>query len=202
MMYLGVDKSYPETDHHTIVFATDYKRNLEDISHRRVASEDVSVYIRNSVITDPSTAPAGHSALYILVPTPNNLSGIDWEEEKWNYRARVLRLLAQRTQFNDLEGHIVQELMITPDDWERKQSVYKGATFNMGHNWTQMLYLRPHNKFEEIDHCYLVGGGTHPGSGLPTIFESARISTNLICDRYKVPYRPATPYRDLALSSA
>jgi len=26
----------------------------------------------------------------------------------------------------------------------------------------------------------LVGGGTHPGSGLPTIFESARISTSMI----------------------
>jgi phytoene desaturase len=25
----------------------------------------------------------------------------------------------------------------------------------------------------------LVGGGTHPGSGLPTIYESARISFNL-----------------------
>lgn len=202
MMYLGVDRTYPETDHHTIVFANDYKRNLEDISHRRVASEDVSVYVRNSVVTDASTAPAGHSALYILVPTPNNLSGIDWEKEKWKYRDRVFRILAERTPFHDLESHIVEQLMITPADWEHKQSVYQGATFNMGHNWTQMLYLRPHNKFEEVDHCYLVGGGTHPGSGLPTIFESARIAANLICDQYKVPYRSATPFRELSLHSA
>jgi phytoene desaturase len=27
---------------------------------------------------------------------------------------------------------------------------------------------------------YLVGGGTHPGSGLPVIFESARISSRLL----------------------
>jgi phytoene desaturase len=202
MMYLGVDRTYPATEHHTIVFASDYQKNLEDISHRHVASEDVSVYIRNSVITDPSSAPAGHSALYILVPTPNNLSGIDWEQEKWKYRERVFRILAERTPYNDLEEHIVEEMMVTPADWEHKQSVYQGATFNMAHNWTQMLYLRPHNKFEEIDNCYLVGGGTHPGSGLPTIFESARISANLICDQYKVPYRSPKPYSDLVLNPA
>jgi len=198
MMYLGVDRTYPDTDHHTIVFANDYQRNLEDISHRKVASDDVSVYIRNSVVTDPSSAPAGHSALYILVPTPNNLSGIDWEIEKWKYRERVFRILAKQTPFKDLEQHIVEEMMVTPADWEGKVSVYQGATFNMAHNWTQMLYLRPHNKFEEVDHCYLVGGGTHPGSGLPTIFESARISANLICDQYKVPYPSAKPFQDFA----
>jgi len=195
MMYLGVKKHYEGTDHHTIVFANDYRRNLEDITDRRICSEDVSVYMRNSVVTDPSTAPAGHSSLYILVPTPNNLSSINWDEEKWSYREKVLRLLKERTAFHDLEDNIVEEMLITPTDWQNKQSVYLGATFNMGHNWTQMLYLRPHNKFEEIEHCFLVGGGTHPGSGLPTIFESARISANLICEQYKVPYRPAAPYR-------
>ena len=38
----------------------------------------------------------------------------------------------------------------------------------------------PHNRFEEVEGVYLVGGGTHPGSGLPTIFESAKISVGLI----------------------
>lgn len=201
MMYLGVDKTFPEADHHTIVFARDYHRNLEDISRRRVASEDISVYIRNSAVTDSTTAPVGHASLYILVPVPNNMSGIDWEQEKWRYRERVFRLLKERTAFNDLEQHIVEEVMITPSDWENKQSVYRGATFNMGHNWMQMLYLRPHNKFEEVDNCYLVGGGTHPGSGLPTIFESARIAANLISDRHKVPYHVASPYRNSAMTS-
>jgi phytoene desaturase len=29
---------------------------------------------------------------------------------------------------------------------------------------------------------YLVGGGTHPGSGLPVIFESARITSRLMLE--------------------
>ena len=197
MMYLGLNRTFPGTEHHTILFARDYKKNLEDISHRRVASEDVSVYVRNSAVTDPGTAPPGCSALYILVPTPNNASGLNWDEEKHRYRERVLRLLAERTPYRNLEPHIEQELIVTPADWEHKQSVFLGATFNMGHNWTQMLMMRPHNKFEEFDHCYLVGGGTHPGSGLPTIFESARISANLICQSYQIPHPVPKPFQGM-----
>ena len=44
-----------------------------------------------------------------------------------------------------------------------------------------MLWMRPNNRFEEVENLYLVGGGTHPGSGLPTIYESGRISSKLIC---------------------
>jgi phytoene desaturase len=45
-----------------------------------------------------------------------------------------------------------------------------------------MLHLRPHNRFEDLDSVYLVGGGTHPGSGLPVIFESARITARLLLE--------------------
>ena len=49
-----------------------------------------------------------------------------------------------------------------------------------------MINFRPHNKFQEFKNCYLVGGGTHPGSGLPTIYESARISASMIIQDGKI----------------
>jgi phytoene desaturase len=55
----------------------------------------------------------------------------------------------------------------------------------------QMLYFRPHNRLRGFDNLYLVGGGTHPGSGLPTVFESGRISSNLLCDAAGVYYERA-----------
>ena len=198
MMYLGLDKAYPEAEHHMIVFAGDYKGCLDEITRTKCVSENLSIYVRNSAPIDPSVAPPGHSALYILVPVPNNTSGIDWESHKAAYRDRVLEMLAERTPYRDLREHIVEEMIVTPKDWEEKRGVFLGATFNMGHSWNQMLYLRPHNKFEMLDSTYLVGGGTHPGSGLPTIFESARISSNLICDKYGVSYPQSKPFADLS----
>ena len=88
----------------------------------------------------------------------------------------------------DLRGYIETEHCITPQDWETDYHVYEGATFNLAHNWGQMIYFRPRNQFEELDHCYLVGGGTHPGSGLPTIYESGRIAANLICRARNVSF--------------
>lgn len=192
MMYLGLDRTY-DAELHTIVFARDYKRNIEAITRGRAEFEDISIYVRNSGKVDPYGAPAGHSALYLLVPVPNNTSGIDWEEHKHAMRETILRVLEERTSYGDLRPHIKRELIVTPQDWERKHSVFLGATFNMAHSWDQMLYLRPHNQFEEFSNCYLVGGGTHPGSGLPTIFESARISANLICKKHAVPHPAAKP---------
>lgn len=181
MLYLGLDTIYSGEPHHHIVFAKDYKKNVEDIVKRYSLTEDFSVYIRNASVLDSSLAPQGHSALYILVPVPNQKSGIEWnEKEKIDFRNRIISVLKSRTSMTDLDSHITQEKIITPRDWELEHSLFLGATFNLGHSLDQMLYFRPHNKFEEVDNCYIVGGGTHPGSGLPTIYESARISSDLI----------------------
>jgi phytoene desaturase len=95
----------------------------------------------------------------------------------------------------DLRQHIEAEKVITPADWENQYHIYTGATFNLAHNLLQMLYFRPRNQFEEVLNCYLVGGGTHPGSGLPTIYESGRITANLISDKYGVPHnKPSKLY--------
>ena len=74
------------------------------------------------------------------------------------------------------------ERVITPADWDTRYEIYRGATFNLAHSLDQMLHLRPHNRFEDLEGVYLVGGGTHPGSGLPVIFESARISSKLLLE--------------------
>jgi phytoene desaturase len=180
MLYLGVGKRYDELSHHSILFAEDYERNVREVAETMQLSEDPSIYVQNACVTDPGLAPEGSSAIYVLVPVPNNRSGIDWEKEKGPFRNRVLELLERRGSYVGLRDNIVAERMITPADFEHKINVYKGAVFNLAHTWNQMLFWRPSNRFTEIGNCYLVGGGTHPGSGLPTIYESGRISADLI----------------------
>ena len=187
MIYLGLDKIYRDEPHHHILFADDYRANVRDIQSERVVSEDMSIYVRNSSITDPHVAPAGHSGLYILVPTINTRHGFDWSAHRQEYRDKVLERIERRTGMKDLRSHIVEERILTPDDW-REHDVFLGATFNLAHTLDQMLYLRPHNRMKGYENLYLVGGGTHPGSGLPTIYESGRISSNLLCDRHGVSY--------------
>ncbi len=186
MLYLGLDKVY-DLPHHTIFFAGDYKRNISDIFQSKVLSDDLSFYIRNASVTDPTLAPPGHSAIYVLVPVPNRTARIDWAKEKAVFRDRVLNAMESRGGMVNLRNHIRDEIVFTPQTWQ-DMNIQFGATFNLAHSLNQMLYFRPRNKFEELDNCYLVGGGTHPGSGLPTIYESGRIAANLISRRYGVEF--------------
>lgn len=183
MLYLGLDKIYEDEPHHHIMFADDYEANVHDITSEKRISEDMSIYVRNSSVTDPTVAPEGHSQLYFLVPTINCRHGHDWEETKQEYRDKILDIVIRKTGMKDLREHIVEELIYTPQTWE-EQDIFMGATFNLAHTIDQMLYFRPHNKMQGMENVFLVGGGTHPGSGLPTIYESGRISSNAICEKY------------------
>ena len=142
-------------------------------------SEDPSFYVQNACVTDPTLAPPGMSTLYVLVPVTHQHPNVDWAKERGPFRDLVLRQLRQ-VGIEDVESRIRFERVITPADWEQQHHVYRGATFNLAHNLGQMLHLRPRNRFEDLEGVYLVGGGTHPGSGLPVIFESARITSRLL----------------------
>ncbi len=179
MLYLGIEGLYEELPHHSIHISRDYEKNLREIEIDHVLSEDPSFYVQNAGVTDPTLAPAGHSGLYVLVPVTHQHKNVDWNRESDRFRELTLDKLAA-IGLGDIRGRIRTEHRITPQDWENKYAIYKGATFNLAHNLGQMLHRRPRNRFEEIDGVYLVGGGTHPGSGLPVIYESSRITSRLI----------------------
>jgi phytoene desaturase len=180
MMYLGIDGLYDDLSHHTIYMAGDYGRNLRDIETDHRLSDDPSLYVQNAGVTDDTLAPAGKSTLYVLAPVTHLHANVDWRAQRDRFRGVVLRQMRERLGLAGLERRIVFEKVITPADWQSEYAVYRGATFNLAHTLGQMLHLRPHNRFEDLDGVYLVGGGTHPGSGLPVIFESSRITSRLL----------------------
>ena len=176
MIYLGMRGEFPDLPHHTIFISKDYEGNLREIEEEKRLPTDPSFYVQNACVTDPTLAPRGKSGLYVLVPVPHLSPNTPWDPQQTaNYRARALLQLSA-IGLEGIEERIEVEKIVTPADWKNNYSVYRGATFNLAHNLGQMLHLRPHNKFEELDGVYLVGGGTHPGSGLPVIYESSRIT--------------------------
>ncbi len=186
MMYLGIDGRYDDVAHHTIYIAKDYARNLHEIERDHVLSDDPSFYVQNACVTDPSMAPPGQSTLYVLLPVTHQHANVDWARERDRFRALALRQL-RKIGINDVERRIRYERVVTPAEWEHGYQIYRGATFSLAHSFRQMLHLRPRNRFEDLDGVYLVGGGTHPGSGLPVIYESARITSRLLLEDLNLP---------------
>lgn len=204
MMYLGIEGRF-DLPHHNIHISADYARNLDEIENRHVLSEDPSFYVQNACVTDPALAPPGMSTLYVLAPVTHQHPNVNWTHERERFRALMLRQMA-KAGFTDVERRVRFERIVTPADWDRRYEIHHGATFNLAHSLDQMLHLRPRNRFEDFEGLYLVGGGTHPGSGLPVIFESARISARLLLSDLGVASPvcpiPARPRSALSLEAA
>jgi phytoene desaturase len=192
MLYLGLDRPCPELPHHTVLLSEGYQENIAQIERGDIP-EVPSMYVQHAGATDPTMAPAGHTALYVLVPVPNLLKQPDWPAQATRYREIALDRL-RALGLPDLRPHIRYEKIVAPQDWRDDYAVGFGATFNLSHELRQMLYFRPANRFRDVDGVYLVGGGTHPGSGLPVIYEGARITTDLLAKDLglsSAPFRPA-----------
>ena len=179
MLYLGIEGRYDDVSHHTIYLSKDYRGNLHDIEKDHVLSADPSIYVQNASVSDDTLAPRGMSSLYVLAPVTHGCDGVNWERDVAPFRERVLNQLGS-IGMGDVRERIRTERVLTPANWAAEFALHRGSTFSMAHSLKQMLHLRPHNRFEETEGVYLAGGGTHPGSGLPVIFESARISAQLM----------------------
>ena len=105
MLYLGLDKIY-DLPHHTIFFADDYRKNISDIFQTKALSDDISFYVRNASVIDPSLAPAGHSSLYVLVPVPNRTANIAWAKGRNAFRERVITAMETRGGMTNLRQPI------------------------------------------------------------------------------------------------
>ena len=181
MLYLGIVGRYDNVSHHTIYLSKDYRGNLHDIEKGHTLSNDPSIYVQNASVSDDTLAPEGMSSLYVLAPVTHGCNGVNWSRDTAPFREQVLDQMA-KIGMADVRERIRTERILTPANWAAEFALHRGSTFSMAHSLSQMLHLRPHNRFEETEGVYLAGGGTHPGSGLPVIFESARISAKLMLD--------------------
>ena len=177
MLYLGIEGRYDHLDHHTIFMSGDYAGNIAEIEAGLIPG-DPSIYLQNPSATDPAFGDAEQSSLYVLVPVGNLATGTVWDEAVATaFTDKVLARL-EALGLTDLRARVRSCTVTTPRDWA-DGGLRFGATFNLSHGLDQMLLFRPRNRFSELERLYLVGGGTHPGSGLPVIYEGARITTDL-----------------------
>jgi len=179
--YFGTRRKYRDVPHHTILLGPRYKELLADIFERKILADDFSLYLHRPTATDPSLAPEGCDAFYVLSPVPHLQSGIDWSIAAEKYRCAIARELGG-TMLPDLENQIVTSRMLTPQDFQDRLLSFRGAAFGLEPVLTQSAWFRPHNRSEDVDRLFLVGAGTHPGAGLPGVLSSARILDSLVPD--------------------
>ncbi|MFP4147116.1 MAG: phytoene desaturase [Halorhodospira sp.] len=179
--YFGTRRQYQEVPHHTILMGPRYKELIQDIFQRKVLADDFSLYLHRPTATDPSLAPAGCDAFYVLSPVPHLGNGMDWDARAEPYRQAIERYLSD-TVLPGLADEVVTSRVATPLDFRHRLKSWLGAGFSLEPVLQQSAWFRPHNRSEDIENLFLVGAGTHPGAGLPGVVSSARILDEVVPD--------------------
>lgn len=182
VIYFGTRKRYSEVKHHTILLSERYEGLLDDIFNRKTLPEDFSMYLHRPTATDASMAPPGCDGWYVLIPVPNQQSGIDWTQEAKPFRDRVMKHLDE-SYLPGLQENLATERCFTPLDFETTLRSYVGAAFSFEPIFSQSAWFRPHNVSEDVENLFFAGAGTHPGAGVPGVLSSAKIAENLVCER-------------------
>ncbi len=183
MLYLGLDTVYSDLPHHLIYLSEAARRTDRDALEDRYPNlDDPPFYVVNPSVTDPAGAPPGHSVIYVLIPTPNTANGHDFRHIQAELEKKVPGWL-EKVGLKEVSKHIRAQASFTAETWRDDFNVHRGAVFNLSHTWLQLGPLRPKVQSPDIDGLYWVGGGTHPGSGLLTIMESANIAADYLSRR-------------------
>jgi phytoene desaturase len=199
--YFGTKRQYPDVAHHTIALGPRYRELLTDIFDRKLLADDFSLYLHRPTATDPSLAPAGCDAFYVLSPVPHLQSGTDWAAHAEPYRLAIQKRL-QATLLPGLADEIVTSRLLTPQDFQDRLSSFRGAAFSLEPVLTQSAWFRPHNRSEELDRLYLVGAGTHPGAGLPGVLSSARVLDSVVPHAHTFAASHAAPRDSVRVAPA
>ena len=175
VLYFGTTRQYPDVAHHTIILGEKYKDLLHEMFDlKQLEPSDFSVYLHRPTATDPSMAPAGCDAFYVLVPVPNLQGGQDWAKIGDDYRDRVVAYL-ERTHLPGLSACITEDFYVTPNHFRDELNSLHGAGFGIQPTFTQSAYWRFHNKSDDVAGLYFVGASTHPGAGMPGVLMTAKV---------------------------
>jgi phytoene desaturase len=180
LLYLGLNRQYPQLRHHTILMPERYRALIAEIFDGQGLSSDLALYLHTPTRTDPALAPPGGESLYVLAPVPHLGHGVDWQREAPAFRERILSTLEREAGLTGLTQSIVVERQFTPLDFASELRSHLGAAFSIEPTLMQSAYFRPHNRSGSLGGLYVVGAGTHPGAGIPGVLLSAEVTSHLV----------------------
>ena len=168
LLYVALDRRYDDLLHHEFLMPSDLRATCDDIFGRGALPGDPAIYLCAPTVTDPTMAPPGAEALYLLVPAPN-LSGVtDWAAQTPALAQRILEIVETR-RLPGLRSRIRFMKTRTPLDFRDELGLNIGAAFGLSHDVLQIGPLRPDNRHAKLRNVYFAGASTRPATGLPLV---------------------------------
>jgi phytoene desaturase len=187
LLYLGSDRRWPALRHHTLLVGRGYRRFIRDVTRGRALPRTFSTYVHAPAHTEPAMAPPGGDSLAILLPVPNLRAGIDWAHAEHALRDALIDDLETTFGMTGLDASVRVEHRMTPPDFASELGAVDGNAFAVEPTLHQSAYFRAPNRVPGVRGLYHVGGGTHPGAGVPGVLLGAAVTAGLVSADTAVP---------------
>ncbi len=184
VLYLGLNRRYEQLAHHDFVFSSDPDEEFHSIYDLGEPAADPTCYLAATAQSDPTSAPAGCEALYVLVHTPYLRPHHDWKQMFPAYRRVILDKLERTAGLKNLEQSIVFEHALTPQDIHDRYRVLNGAIYGLSSHGRFNGAFKPGNARDDIKGLFLAGGAAHPGPGMPMVLMSGWIAADTLDQQY------------------
>ncbi|HEV2999611.1 MAG TPA: phytoene desaturase family protein [Solirubrobacteraceae bacterium] len=184
LLYLGTDRPFPVLLHHTLLVGPGYRRFVRDVTRRGRLAPTFSTYVHAPARTEPAMARPGGDSLCVLLPVPNLRGEVDWAVEGDRLRDALLAEYETTYGLSGLRASIAVEHRMTPVDFERQLGAVDGNAFAIEPTLHQSAALRPPNRDRAVRGLYRVGGGTHPGAGIPGVLLGAEVTAGLVAEDF------------------
>jgi diapolycopene oxygenase len=180
VLYLGLKERYEHLLHHNFVFSRNPEEEFDSIYRKGEPAPDPTCYVCAPAVTDPTVAPNGKEALYVLVHTPYLRPHHNWKAMLPAYRNVIFDKLARCAGMHDLQQRIECEAVLTPQDINDRYSVLKGAIYGLASHGRFTGAFKPSNRSADIRGLYFAGGSAHPGPGMPMVMMSGWIAADAL----------------------
>ena len=177
LFYIGIDKKLENIEHHNLFFDADFEKHAVEIYDDPKWPTQPLFYVNVPSKTDPSMAPDGCDAVFILMPIATNIE--DTPELRNTYLKKIIQRFEQKTQ-QSIQNNIIFKESFCVDDFKSEYNSYKGNAYGMAMTLLQTAFLRPKLKSNKVKNLYFTGQLTVPGPGVPPSLISGKIVAELI----------------------
>ena len=177
LFYLGLNKKIKKVSHHTLFFDVDFDAHASAIYQDPKWPEAPLFYTNFPSITDPSMAPDGKEACFVLIPLAPGIE--DNKQLREVYFEKVMTRLEILTEQKIREAVLFHESFCLKEFVDVYNS-YKGNAYGMANTLLQTAFLRPKLKSKKVKNLYFTGQLTVPGPGVPPALISGKLVADLI----------------------
>lgn len=188
LLYLGTTEQFPQLLHHTLMVGSGYKRFIKDVTSRRRMPSTYSTYIHAPSRTEPEMAAPGGDSIAILLPVPNLRSGDRWDASQIeDISQAVVQDLEHTFGVRGLQAATSVQHHMSPIDFRDRLGAVDGNAFAIEPTLHQSAAFRVPNRHPRVRGVYAVGGGSHPGAGVPGVLFGAEVTAGLIARDHPRP---------------